>query len=79
MMQTAQDVKPLLYRRELAALRLGVSLRTLDELLATKRGFSHRCTRMSTDRRRPTQSNRIKVKQRRDMKTQPSMLNMNSS
>jgi hypothetical protein len=30
------DVKPLLHRREVAALRLGVSLRTLDELLATR-------------------------------------------
>jgi excisionase family DNA binding protein len=30
------QVKPLLHRREIAALRLGVSLRLLDELLATK-------------------------------------------
>jgi len=32
----ANSIKPLLHRRETAALRLGVSLRTLDELLATK-------------------------------------------
>jgi excisionase family DNA binding protein len=30
------QVKPLLHRREIAALRLGVSLRLLDELLATR-------------------------------------------
>jgi hypothetical protein len=30
------DAKPLLLRREVAALRLGISLRTLDELVATK-------------------------------------------
>jgi excisionase family DNA binding protein len=30
------STKPLLHRREIAALRLGISLRTLDELLATR-------------------------------------------
>jgi excisionase family DNA binding protein len=35
-MLPADQVKPLLHRREIAALRLGVSLRLLDELLATK-------------------------------------------
>jgi len=36
MLATQMEVKPLLYRREIAAMRLGVSLRTLDELLARK-------------------------------------------
>jgi excisionase family DNA binding protein len=36
MLSTQMEVKPLLYRREIAAMRLGVSLRTLDELLARK-------------------------------------------
>jgi len=36
MVATQIEVKPLLYRREIAAMRLGVSLRTLDELLARK-------------------------------------------
>jgi excisionase family DNA binding protein len=35
-MIAADQVKPLLHRREIAALRLGVSLRMLDELVATK-------------------------------------------
>jgi len=35
-MLAADQVKPLLHRREIAALRLGVSLRLLDELLATR-------------------------------------------
>jgi excisionase family DNA binding protein len=35
-MLAADQVKPLLHRREIAALRLGVSLRLLDQLLATR-------------------------------------------
>jgi excisionase family DNA binding protein len=35
-MQTAELTKPLLHKREIAALRMGISLRTLDELIATK-------------------------------------------
>jgi len=31
------QTKPLLHRREIAALRLGIGLRTLDELLATRK------------------------------------------
>lgn len=30
------DTKPLLHRREIAAFRLGIGLRTLDELMATR-------------------------------------------
>ncbi|HKD49400.1 MAG TPA: excisionase family DNA-binding protein [Candidatus Acidoferrum sp.] len=36
MLAAQMEVRPLLYRREIAAMRLGVSLRTLDELLARK-------------------------------------------
>jgi hypothetical protein len=36
-------VKPLLHRREVAALRLGISVRTLDELVATRQ---IRCVRI---------------------------------
>lgn len=32
----ANDSKPLLHGRQVAALRLGISLRSLDELLATR-------------------------------------------
>jgi excisionase family DNA binding protein len=34
MVGSQTDMKALLYRRELAAMRLGISLRSLDELLA---------------------------------------------
>ncbi len=39
-MQTAELTKPLLHKREVAAQRLGVSLRTLDDLIATKQLLS---------------------------------------
>lgn len=35
-MMTESDVRPLLHKRQAAAIRLNISLRTLDELLATK-------------------------------------------
>ena len=35
--QVEAPTKPLLHRREIAALRLGIGLRTLDELLATRK------------------------------------------
>ena len=35
-MVAVEVAKPLLHRREIAALRMGIGLRTLDELLATK-------------------------------------------
>jgi len=34
--QSAELAKPLLHKREVAALRLGISLRTLDELISTR-------------------------------------------
>lgn len=36
MTETAELTKPILFKREHAAMRLGISLRTLDELIATK-------------------------------------------
>jgi len=36
MVQSTELTKPLLHKREVAALRLGISLRTLDELIATR-------------------------------------------
>ena len=36
MQRLTLDARPLLLRREAAALRLGISLRTLDSLVATK-------------------------------------------
>lgn len=35
-MTGVETQKPLLHRREIAALRMGISLRMLDELIATK-------------------------------------------
>jgi excisionase family DNA binding protein len=34
--QTAELTRPLLHKREIAALRLGISLRTLDDLIASR-------------------------------------------
>jgi len=33
---TEVDTKPLLHKREIAAMRLGISLRTLDDLIASR-------------------------------------------